>query len=43
MSKLRLAIDIILFCMLILGISTNVKNGDIPIWAAIIIVILIVK
>lgn len=43
MNKLRLAIDIILFFMLMFGISTNVKNGDIPIWAAIIIVILIVK
>jgi hypothetical protein len=43
MSKLRLAIDIILLVMLILGISTNVNNGDIPLWAAIIIVILIVK
>lgn len=43
MTKMRLAIDIILLVMLILGISTNVKNGDIPLWAAIIIVILIVK
>lgn len=43
MNKLRLAIDIILFFMLIFGISNNVKNGDIPLWAAIIIGILIVK
>ena len=43
MTKMRLVIDIILFCMLILGISTHIKNGDIPIWAAIIIGILIVK
>lgn len=43
MTKMRLAIDIILLVMLILGISTNVKNGDIPLWAAIIIAILIVK
>ena len=43
MNKIRLAIDIILFCMLVFGISTHVKNGDIPLWAAIIIAILIVK
>ena len=36
-------IQALLFCMLAYGIGTHVKNGDIPIWAAIIIVILIVK
>ena len=43
MSKLRLAIDIILIIMLSLGLSTQVDNGNIPLWAAIIIAILIVK
>lgn len=43
MSKLRLAIDIILIIMLSLGLSTQVDNGNIPLWAAIIIGILIVK
>ena len=43
MTKLRLAIDIILIVMLSLGLSTQVDNGNIPLWAAIIIGILIVK
>lgn len=43
MSKLRLAIDIILIIMLSLGLGTQVDNGNIPLWAAIIIGILIVK
>ena len=43
MSKLRLAIDIILIVMLSLGLSTQVDNGNIPLCAAIIIGILIVK
>ena len=36
-------IQALLFGMLAYGIGTHVKNGDIPIWAAIIIAILIVK
>ena len=43
MSKLRLAIDIILFCMLIYGVVINAQNNNITNLLVIIIAILIVK
>lgn len=36
-------IQALLFGMLAYGISSQIENGNIPLWAAIIIVILIVK
>lgn len=46
MSKLNLVLHIILgllFCVVVSAIGTQVENGNIPLWAAIIIAILIVK
>ena len=43
MSKKRIAFDIILFICWLYGMSVLVQNGSMPIWALILIVVMIVR